>query len=52
MRRLLEQLGAKEEDIEKMAYTCVHGDGSQGGSISGFTTLNQKDVEAIYRLML
>lgn len=47
-----EQLGAKEDDIEQLAHTCVYGDGSGSGQISGFTTLNQSDVEAIYRLML
>ena len=46
-----EELGAKEEDIEKMANTACYGDGRQG-TIGGFMPLNQKDVEAIYRLML
>lgn len=46
-----EQLGAKEEDIEKMAYTACYGDGGSG-EIGGFVRLNQKDVENIYRLML
>jgi len=46
------ELGAKEEDIEKMAHTCCYGDGSGSGAIYGFTKLEQKDVEAIYRLML
>ena len=45
------QLGAKEEDIEKMAHTACHGDARQG-SIGGFVSLNQQDVENIYRLML
>lgn len=45
------ELGAKEEDIPQMAYTCVSGDVNTG-TISGFTTLNQQDVENIYRLML
>ena len=52
MPKNFEELGGKEEDIEKLAYTCVYGDGSGSGEISGFTTLNQKDIEAIYRLML
>lgn len=43
---------AKEEDIEKMAYTCCYGRGNEGGKIGGFVSLEQKDVEAIYRLML
>ncbi len=46
------ELGAKEEDIEKMAYTCCYGRGNEGGKIGGFVSLEQKDVEAIYRLML
>lgn len=46
-----EQLGAKEEDIEKMAYTACSGNGG-GGTLGGFVTLAQKDVEAIYHLML
>lgn len=52
MPRNFEELGAKAEDIEKLAYTCCYGDGSGSGSISGFTTLSQKDVEEIYKLML
>jgi len=46
------ELGAKEEDIEKMAYTACYGDGSGSGKVYGFTVLEQSDVEAIYRLML
>jgi len=46
-----EELGAKEEDIEKMANTACYGDGRQG-TIGGYMPLGQKDVEAIYRLML
>ena len=42
----------KEEDIEKLAYTCCYGKGNEGGRIGGFVSLEQKDVEAIYRLML
>ena len=45
------ELGAKEEDIERMAHTACYGNG-RSGSIGGFVSLNQKDVEAIYRLML
>ncbi|MCR4922972.1 MAG: iron-containing alcohol dehydrogenase [Lachnospiraceae bacterium] len=47
-----EELGAKEEDIEKLAHTCCHGNGNKSGKIGGFVSLEQKDVEAIYRLML
>lgn len=45
------ELGAKEEDIEKMAHIACFGDVNTG-SIEGFVKLDQKDVEAIYRLML
>ena len=45
------ELGAKEEDIERMAHTACHGD-ARTGSIGGFVSLNQQDVENIYRLML
>ena len=45
------ELGAKEEDIEKMAHTACYGNG-RTGTIGGFVSLTQKDVEAIYRLML
>lgn len=46
------QLGAKEEDIKKMAYTCCYGDGSGSGHVGGFVSLTMEDVEAIYRKML
>lgn len=52
MPRNFEELGAKEEDIEKLAYTCCYGKGNEGGRIGGFVFLEQKDVEAIYKLML
>ena len=52
MPKNFEELGAKAEDIEKMAYTCCYGKGNEGGKIGGFVTLEQKDVEAIYKLML
>ena len=45
------ELGAKEEDIESMAHSACHGD-ARTGCIGGFVSLNQKDVENIYRLML
>lgn len=44
-------LGAEEKDIEKMAHSACYGNGNTG-SIGGFVKLEQKDVEAIYRLML
>lgn len=46
------ELGAKEEDIEKLAHTCTYGSEAAQGTIYGFTELTTKDVENIYRLML
>lgn len=40
-------VGAKEEDIEKLVYTCCYGKGNEGGKIGGFVSLEQKDVETI-----
>ncbi len=51
MPKNFEELGAKEADIPKLVQTLCYGDGRQG-SISGFVTLNEKDCENIYRLML
>lgn len=51
MPKNFEELGAKEEDIEKLAYSACYGNG-RTGTIGGFVSLNQKDVENIYRLML
>ncbi len=45
------ELGADAKDIEKLARVCCYGDGSDSGTIGGFTPLNQKDVENIYTLM-
>lgn len=47
----LKELGAKEEDIEKMAQTACYGDGREG-VIGNFVPLKKEDVENIYRLML
>ena len=52
MPKNFEELGAKEEDIEKLAHTCCYADGTGSGRIGGFMPLEQSDVEAIYRLML
>lgn len=52
MPKNFEELGAKEEDIEKLAHTCCYGNGNKSGKIEGFVRLDQKDVEAIYRLMI
>ncbi len=45
------ELGAKEEDIPKMANIACFGDNA-GGSVGRFVSLKQSDVENIYRLML
>ncbi|MDF2595027.1 MAG: bdhA [Clostridia bacterium] len=45
------ELGAKEEDIEKMAHIACFGDVREG-FIGGFVKLNENDVANIYRLML
>lgn len=45
------ELGAREEDIEKLAHTACYGNGGNG-VMGGFVPLHQQDVEAIYRLML
>jgi alcohol dehydrogenase YqhD (iron-dependent ADH family) len=47
----LKELGAKPEDIEKMAHTATYGNGREG-TIGGFVKLNENDVANIYRLML
>ncbi len=52
MPKNFEELGAKEEDIEKLAYTCCYGKGNESGTIGGFVSLKQQDVEAIYKLMV
>ena len=46
------ELGAREEDIAKMADVACNGDSRNGTLSGGFVTLNQQDVENIYRLML
>ena len=46
------ELGAKEEDIEYLAHTACWGSEHADGMLHGFMDLDQKDVEAIYRLML
>ena len=45
------ELGAREEDIEKMAEVACNGD-ARTGTLGGFVQLNNQDVENIYRLML
>ncbi|MFA9465280.1 MAG: iron-containing alcohol dehydrogenase [Velocimicrobium sp.] len=51
MPTTFQELGAKESDIEKMAHTACYGDGREG-IIGGFVKLDEKDVAAIYHLML
>lgn len=51
MPKNFEELGAKEEDIERLAHSCCYGDG-RTGTCEGFVSLSQKDVENIYRGML
>lgn len=46
-----EELGAKEEDIEKMANVACYGDG-RDGKIGGFVSLDEQDVINIYKLMV
>ena len=46
------ELGAREEDIEQLAHTCCYGSDNASGKVVGFTELDQKDVEAIYKLMI
>jgi len=50
MPKNFEELGAKKSDIAKLAHTACFGNGGSG-TISGFTTLTEKDVIAIYELM-
>ena len=52
MPKNFSELGAREEDIEKLAHTCCCGSEGADGTIIGFTSLTQKDVEEIYRMML
>lgn len=52
MPKNFEQLKAREEDIPKLAHVCCYGDGQTAHTVGGFVPLEQKDVEAIYRLML
>ena len=51
MPRNFKELGAKEEDIEKLAHKACFGD-KKPGYLGGFVRLKQEDVEKIYRLMV
>lgn len=46
------ELGAREEDIERLAHTCCCGRGDEARTVGGFVPLKEEDVAAIYRLML
>lgn len=50
MPATLEELGASEEDIEKMAEVACYGDGGNG-TIGSFIPLQKEDVIKIYNLM-
>lgn len=52
MPKNFEELGAKEEDIEKLAYTACFGNGNTSGIIQGFITVKKEDAIAIYKLMV
>lgn len=52
MPKNFEELGAQEKDIEYLAHTCCYGDGKGSGRVGGFVSLDEKDVQNIYRLML
>ncbi|MBE5760946.1 MAG: iron-containing alcohol dehydrogenase [Clostridiales bacterium] len=45
------ELGAKEEDIDKLVDVLCNGNG-RNGSISGFVTLDENDCRNIYKLMV
>lgn len=51
MPKNFEELGAKEEDIQKLAHRACFGDVRQG-VLGGFVSLNEEDVANIYKLML
>jgi len=52
MPQTFAQIGAREEDIEKMAYRAAYGDGGTGTIGGGFVEFDQSDIEKIYRMML
>ena len=51
MPKNFEELGAKEEDIEKLTHIACYGDGRQG-TMGGYVTLEEDDIANIYRSML
>jgi len=52
MPQTFAQIGAREEDIEKMAHRAAYGDGGTGTIGGGFVEFDQNDIEKIYRMML
>ncbi|MGF0031471.1 iron-containing alcohol dehydrogenase [Bariatricus sp. SGI.154] len=46
----LEDLGAREEDIEMLAHNCSYGAG-RTGILNGFAALTEQDIINIYHLM-
>ena len=52
MPKNFEELGAKADDIDKLAQTACYGDGSGSGFVYGFTKLSKEDVMKIYERML
>ena len=51
MPRNFEELGAREEDIPKLAEVLCRGNERQG-TISGFVTLDEEDCRKIYKMMV
>lgn len=45
------ELGAKEEDIDYLAHTCVYGN-NQNGELNLFTKITEEDARNIYKLMV
>ncbi|MBO7387795.1 MAG: NADH-dependent alcohol dehydrogenase, partial [Lachnospiraceae bacterium] len=51
MPKNFEELGAKEEDIPKLADILCNGDG-RPGYIEGFVKLSEEDCRNIYKMMV
>ena len=48
----LQELGAKEEDINFLAHNACYGNNAKYGTLSGFVTLTEEDVKNIYKQMI
>lgn len=48
----LQELGAKEEDIDFLAHNACYGNNAKYGTLSGFVTLTEEDVKNIYKQMI